>query len=233
MARTINKEIFASKRRAILDAAQRLVLTRGYAQMSVQDILDALQISSGAFHHYFDSRETLLEALIEQMQQEAEKPLLSIVHDPHLSAIEKFQGFFSTLDSSRTTQKAFIATLARVWFADDNALVREKVDQAIVKRREPMLTEIINQGIQEGVFTNDYPEQAGGIILALARGMGNTLVKLMLSYEEKHEIDEIAATYAAYANAIERVLGVPYPFLVRPDAAAIRIWLNTEDITTR
>ena len=233
MARTINKENFASKRKAILDAAQRLVLTKGYAQMSIQDILETIQISSGAFHHYFDSRETLLEALIEQMQQEAEKPLIPIVHDPHLSAMEKFQRFCSTLDSSRTTQKAFIATLARVWFADDNSLVREKVDQAIIYRREPLLTEIIHQGIREGVFTNAYPNQTGGIILSLARGMGNTLVKLMLSYEQKHEIDEIAATYTAYADAIERVLGVPYQFLYRPDAAAIRIWLDVEDIKTK
>jgi len=232
MARTINKENFASKRRAILDAAQRLVLTKGYAQMSIQDILETIQISSGAFHHYFDSRETLLEALIEQMQQEAEKPLIPIVHDPHLSAMEKFQRFFSTLDSSRTTQKAFIATLARVWFADDNSLVREKVDQAIIYRREPLLTEIIHQGIREGVFTNAYPNQTGGIILSLARGMGNTLVKLMLSYEQKPEIGEIAATYAAYADAIERILGAPSPFLSRPSGAEIATWLNMEDITT-
>jgi len=52
--------------------------------MSIQDILDEVQMSSGAFHHYFDSRGALLEAFVEQIKQETEKPLLPIIHDPRL-----------------------------------------------------------------------------------------------------------------------------------------------------
>ena len=66
MARTVKAEAVAAKRKEILDAAQRLVFTKGYEQMSVQDILDEIRISSGAFHHYFDSRRALLEALVGQ-----------------------------------------------------------------------------------------------------------------------------------------------------------------------
>jgi AcrR family transcriptional regulator len=32
-----------------------LVFTKGFEQMSIQDILDELHISKGAFYHYFDS----------------------------------------------------------------------------------------------------------------------------------------------------------------------------------
>ena len=46
MARTVKAEEFASKRREILNATQRLVLTKGYEQMSIQDILNEVQISS-------------------------------------------------------------------------------------------------------------------------------------------------------------------------------------------
>jgi AcrR family transcriptional regulator len=170
MVRLVKEQEFAVKRNEILDAAQRLVVTKGYERMTIQDILQDLKISKGALYHYFDSKATVLEALIERMQQEAEEPLLPIVHDAHLSALEKLQRFFATLDRSRTTQKAFIADLARVWFADDNAIVREKVDEAIVQRRAPLLTVIVHQGLQEGVFTTRYPDQAGEIILSLARG---------------------------------------------------------------
>ncbi len=34
--------------------------------MAIRDILKELNISSGAFHHYFDSCEALLEAFIEK-----------------------------------------------------------------------------------------------------------------------------------------------------------------------
>src|SRR4051794_18530999 len=98
MARTIKKQEHAEKRNEILNAAQRLVYAKGYERMTIQDILADVQISSGAFYHYFDSKPAVLEAFIERIQQETEKPLLPIVHDPHLPAIEKLQGFFATLD---------------------------------------------------------------------------------------------------------------------------------------
>src|SRR6266702_725458 len=116
MARTVKPEAVALKRREILDAAQRLVLTKGYEQMSIQDILDDVQISSGAFHHYFDSRRALLEAFIERIKQESEKPLLPIIHDPHMTAIEKLQGFFDTLDRLRITHKDEVIKLMHVWY---------------------------------------------------------------------------------------------------------------------
>jgi AcrR family transcriptional regulator len=247
MARMVKEEEYALKRNEILDSAQRLVYTKGYERMTIQDILVDLKISNGAFYHYFDSKPAVLEALIERMQQEAEQPLLSIVHDPHLPALEKLQRYFATLDRSRITQKAFIADLARVWLADDNAIVREKVDAAIVERRAPLLNEIVRQGIREGVFTFAYPDQAGEIILSLQHGMGNTLVRLMLLLEQQRDhlrredphrkdprtIHEIVATCAAYAAAIERVLGAPDRFLYRPDVEVIREWLDVNDAMAR
>ena len=70
----------------------------------------------------------------------------------------------------------------------------------------------------------------------MAQGMGNILARLMLLFEQKPGelgyIDEIAATYAAYADALERVLGAPSGFLVRPDARAVREWLEVEEPAT-
>ena len=189
MARTVKPEEFAAKRREILDAAQRLMFTKGYEQMSIQDILDEIQISSGAFHHYFASRGALLEAFIERIQQETEKPLLPIIHHPHLTAIEKLQGFFDTLDRLRIAHQADVIKLVHVWYSDDNALVRLKVDEAILQQRAPLLTEIVRQGIREGIFTTAYPDKAGEIILYLLQGMGNTHARLLLSLEQKRDDD--------------------------------------------
>src|SRR5258707_137754 len=190
MARTVKPEAVAAKRREILDAAQRLVFTKGYEQMSIQDILDEVQISSGAFHHYFVSRGALLEAFVERIKQETEKPLLPIIHDPKLSAIEKLQGFFDTLDRLRTVHKAEVVKLGRVWYTDDNAPVRLKVDEAIRSQRLPLLTEIVRQGVREGSFTTTYPDKAGEVLLSLLQGMGDTHAKLLFSFSFEQEQDE-------------------------------------------
>jgi hypothetical protein len=118
-----------------------------------------------------------------------------------------------------------VVKLGRVWYTDDNAIVRQKVDEAVVKQRAPLLSAIVRQGVQEGVFTTAYPDQAGEVILSLLQGMGNTHAKLLLT--SAHEIDEaqlvavLVTTHAAYMEAIERVLGAPSNSLVRTDVEAV------------
>src|SRR5437762_6477334 len=187
MTRTVNKEEYTAKRNQTLDAAQRLVYTKGYERMTLQDILAELQISSGAFYHYFDSKPAVLEAFIERIRQALEQPLLPIVHDPHLPALDKLQGFFDTLDRLRSAHKADVVKLGRVWYTDDNAIVRQKVDDAVREQRAPLLTAIVRQGIREGIFTTAYPDQAGEVILSLLHGMGNTHAKLLLLLEPERD----------------------------------------------
>jgi AcrR family transcriptional regulator len=230
VARTVNKAEHTAKRNQILDAAQRLVYTKGYERMTLQDILADVQISSGAFYHYFDSKPAVLEAFIERIRQEVEQPLLPIVHDPRLPALDKLQRFFDTLDRLRLAHKADVIELGRVWYTDDNAIVRQKVDEAVVKQRAPLLTEIVRQGVREGVFTTAYPDQAGEVILSLLQGMGNTHARLLLSpgpeQDEPRRVEAIVTTHAAYMDAIERVLGAPAHSLYRADAEAVMVWVK-------
>ena len=67
MARTLNPEVHAVRRDAFVDAAQRLIQARGYEQMSIQDVLDEVDASRGAFYHYFDSKAALLDAVVDRM----------------------------------------------------------------------------------------------------------------------------------------------------------------------
>lgn len=230
MVRIVNKEEFDAKRAEILDSAQRLVLTKGYERMTLQDILSDLGMSNGAFYHYFPSKPAVLEALIERMLGEAEQPILAILHDPQLSALEKLQGFFATLERLRSLNKPFLVDLLRVWTTDDNALVRQKVETATAVRRAALLTEVIHQGIREGQLTAAYPDQAGEIIMALLRGMENTHARLFLSLGQ--EIDDetcvasVVAVYAAYMDTIERVIGLPIGTFHRYDAGTVREWVT-------
>ena len=117
----------------------------------------------------------------------------------------------------------------RVWFTDDNAIVREKTDEVFVQRRAPLLNTIVRQGIQEGVFTTPYPDQACQIILSITRGMGNAVLKPALAFaqqrEQLHYIDDIVAANAASAEAIERLLGASSPCIYRPTDEDVKAWL--------
>ncbi|HEY7420052.1 MAG TPA: TetR/AcrR family transcriptional regulator, partial [Ktedonobacteraceae bacterium] len=98
MTRSVKPEAYAEKRNAILDVAARYITTKGYEQMTTQDILEALQISRGAFYHYFESKQALLLALVERIGEQAEQLVLPIVSDREMPAQDKLQRFFAVLD---------------------------------------------------------------------------------------------------------------------------------------
>jgi len=230
MARVVNETEYADKRGEILDVVQRLVYTKGYEKMTIQDILDELQISKGAFYHYFDSKPEALEALTERGQAEFEQHFVSIVNDPNLTATDKLRRYFAMLDEARLAHKSFVLSQLRVWYTDDNAIVRQKVDASTIERRAPLLAEVVRQGIQEEAFSTAFPDQAAEIILSLVQSMGNAHAKLFLSIEQapdhQHLVDSIVTTYSAYMDAIERVLGASENTLYRIDASPVKVWLS-------
>lgn len=215
------------RRNEILRVAQQLVSTKGYEQMTIQDILDSLQISKGAFYHYFDSKQALLEALIERMVEEAKRSFTPILEDVHLSALEKFARFFTDLAQWKTAQIDFLQALLSVWYNDDNVLVRQKLTVAGVEQITPMITPVIAQGIREGVFTTPYPKQASVIILTIGQGLSNTLAALLLSSEPQHDkLQQAKQIVAAYTDAIERILGISQGSLCLVDETTLKQWFT-------
>jgi len=225
VARTLNPTAHALRRDAFLDAAQRLMQTKGYEQMSVQDVLDELDASKGAFYHYFDSKTALLEALIERMMQEAVQIITPIIDDPHLPALEKFQRYFDTVARWKTAQKTLMLALLRVWYTDDNAIVRQKVTSSGLKRITPLLTAIIQQGAQEGVFLTPHPDQVCAVAFSIMLGLGDSLAETLLAHSSENETLQIMQnTVAAYTDALERILAAPSGCLQLIDEQSLKEW---------
>jgi TetR/AcrR family transcriptional repressor of nem operon len=225
MARSVNEKEYALKRNQILDVTQRLVYTKGYEQMAIQDILSELQISKGAFYHYFDSKPALLEALIERFAQEALELFNPIVQDPHLPALEKLQRFFDTAVRWKTARKAFMIELLHVWYADHNAIVRQKMLAMSSRHTLPLLTAIFHQGIREGVLNMPYPDQIGVILLSLIQSIGDAFAELLLAHEPQgDQLQRAERLIAAYDDALERLLGAPAGSLHLMDAESLKEW---------
>jgi TetR/AcrR family transcriptional regulator, transcriptional repressor for nem operon len=232
MARTINEIENALKRNQILDATQRLIYTKGYEQMAIQDILDELQISKGAFYHYFNSKLALLEALIERIQQETQQLLNPIVEDSHLPALEKLQRYFDAAVQWKTARKAFLIELLRIWYTDHNAIVRQKMWTTLSKQAMPLLTSIFQQGIQEGVLNIPFPEQVGPIVLSMIQSLGDRFAELLLAGEPHgDELQRAEHLIMAYNDALERVLGAPAGSVKLMDAKALEAWFGAPSAT--
>jgi AcrR family transcriptional regulator len=226
MARVVNKQAYAARRDAILDAAQRAIETKGYEQMAIADLLSELQISSGAFYHYFDSKPALLSALIQRVGDRLEQLVLPIIHDPTLRALDKLHRFFTALDYQKLEHKELVLSYLRVLYADENAIFRHKMYAARVKRLTPWLEEIIQEGTREGVFTTSYPDQAARVIISLLEDLGYTTTDLLVSGERSpDDLPHLERIVTATADTLERVLGAPVGSFQRYWREELEPWL--------
>ena len=217
MARTVNAQEYAQKRDAILDVAQRYIATKGYEQMTTQDLLESLQISRGAFYHYFESKQALLMALVERIAEQAERLIAPIVSDRELPAEDKLLRFFAEVDQYKRDNLGVVFAFLRIWYADENALFRHKLYLARIKRLTPWLSQIIRQGSEEGGFTTAYPDHAARMILSLLEDLGYATVELLFAEEGEHpDISRLVQMGEATADALERVLGIS-PGCLRQD----------------
>lgn len=225
MARILKQEEYDAKRNEILNAAQKFVYTKGYEQMAIQDIMTELGISKGTFFHYFTSKQAMLEALVERFMDQGEGQLTPIVKKEDLSAIEKLNNYFVAAGKWKVGQKDYLTSLMRVWYSDDNAIVRQKMLTQSTKRISPLLSSIILQGINEGTFKPSFPEQAGEIILALIQSLWDRLSMLILSDgQESDSINQMKSILAAYTDSIEKVLGIPESTLRIIDDESLKHW---------
>jgi AcrR family transcriptional regulator len=219
------------RRDELLNTAERLIYHKGYELMTVQDILTELNIAKGTFYHYFASKESLLEALIARMLDDAETLLQPIVTTPNLPALEKLQQFFTTLTRWKAAEhKALLLAVLRVWYANENALTRHLSSTATTERLAPLLSSIVKEGIAQGSFTTPYSDEMGELIIALIHTLQHTLAKRLLSFDPVQDaFDPIVAVVDSYNQALERILGAPSHSLELIEATTLRAWFLTPD----
>jgi AcrR family transcriptional regulator len=231
MPRTLNPVAHAIRRDAFLDVTERLIRTRGYEQMTVQDVLDELGTSKGAFYHYFDSKAALLAAVIERMVETATRTVEPLAADPQVSAVRKLEGVFSGIAQWKSEQPELqpdvISALMRTWFSDENTIVRDQLRRSTAMRLTPLLVAIVRQGQMEGTFSVSSAEGSAGVLVALVLGLSETATQLFLDRQDGLvQFEEVECRLSAYMDALERVLGLPAASLAIGDQAALRLWFD-------
>jgi AcrR family transcriptional regulator len=225
MARTVNHASRTIRRDAFVDAAQRLIALKGYEQMSIQDVLDALDASRGAFYHYFDSKVALLQAVIDRAVVEATANVERILSDSSISALAKLSRLLTDIADYKNEREDLIRGL-QVWLSDDNALVRERLRRLTVTRLTPLLAPIVRQGCAEGVFSVSSPDETARVLVSILQGLNELAIELFVKRQaDAITLDEVEQTLGAYLEAMERILGLPAGSLPRQQGT-LRKWFG-------
>ncbi len=227
MARTVNAALHTVRRDAFLDVAQRLVTTKGYEAMSIQDVLDELEASKGAFYHYFDSKQALLEAVVERFADGAMASLAPVLNDPDLPALTKLEKVFAGIASLKAEQKDLMLAIIEVWNSDGNAIVREKVRRLSERIMVPLFSAVVSQGVDEGTLKVDSPEDTARVLVSLMQGFQLLATDLFIARQAGTvSFEVVQRSVAANTEAFERILGVPKGSLTLTDEPTLRFWFG-------
>jgi AcrR family transcriptional regulator len=227
VARTVNIATYAVRRDAFMDAAEQLFATKGYDHTSIQDILDVLGASRGAFYHYFGSKGDLLEAVTDRIVSHALAAAMPVVDDPHLAAPEKLRGLFLAIRRWKEVRADLMLGIMQAWISDENALMREKYRRGVMTALMPLLTRVAEQGIAEGTFQATSAESVARCIVHLLLGMQDEVIQL---YVDRHHglvtFDEAWRVISPYPGAFERVAGLRPGSFDLGDQATLRQWFG-------
>jgi AcrR family transcriptional regulator len=227
MARTVNSTLHTVRRDAFLDVAQRLIQTKGYEAMSIQDLLNELEASKGAFYHYFDSKQELLEAVVERFADGAMASLAPVLNDPDLPALAKLERVFAGIASLKAEQKELMLAIIEVWNSDGNAIVREKVRRLSARIMIPLFSAVVQQGVAEGTVHVDSADETAHVLVSLMLGFQQQATDL---YVARHAgtipFEFVLRSVTANTQACERILGIPKGSLTLTDEKTLRFWFG-------
>ena len=227
MARTLNSAKHAVRRDTFVDVAQRLIQTKGYEGFTVQDILDELDASKGAFYHYFGSKLDLLEAVVDRMGDAVEATWADPLTRPGLSAQERLESVFALTAQWKNARKELVLGILDAWMSDRNAIVREKFRQLVARRMTGLLERILRQGVEDGDFTVADPESTAKVIVALIQGTQEWAGELFIARQDgRATYEEVKRSFAAYSEAFERIVGLPRHSVHFVSEETLQLWFG-------
>jgi len=213
------------RRNEILDVAQQLFYQRGYEQTAIQDILGAVGIAKGTFYHYFDSKEALLAALVERMTAQVLQLVQPVVANPTLTACQKFEQLFAQAHQWKFEHKAVLLPLLSAFYQTENFRLRHTLVTAGAAQIVPVWAQIIEQGVQEGVFATAYAQETAEIVFKTLQSLSEAVAMLILR-PPPDAVTILERKVIAYQQAIERILGAAPGALPLLDLELTKRWLE-------
>lgn len=196
----------------VLDQALALFLEHGYENVSLNDLLAVAGTSKGAFYHYFPSKDALVAALAQRSAAEGFEALRPVFDQPGKNALERLNAGLAASYQVKMAMGApeQIAAMTSLLKPENQALF-QRIITIWEDLFRPVLTEVITQGVHEGVFDTFDPEGVGDMIQGFAAAMQTQIVKVLDAADAKSRreaIDDSVRRLKLHGIATDRILGL-------------------------
>lgn len=152
MAGSSNEEMSARTRRQLIAAAMKLFSARGYAQTSVQELVDEAGLTKGAFYHHYKGKEGILREIHDTfLDEQVEKAKAAVLPGESASTTLR-KLILSEMQAVHLHQEAITIFLRerRAFSPESWKTIKAKRDAL-----EAIFFEVIERGIRDGEFRSD------------------------------------------------------------------------------
>lgn len=148
------------RKQELLQIAYRMFISRGYDNTSVEDIIEEAGIAKGTYYYHFESKEQTLEEVIGMMIDEETEAAKQMI-EADLPVQQKIVGIITSV---RPTQEEH--PIEGALMQPDNIVMHNKIRKKLVQNIVPILTEVVEQGMREGIFHCDnIPERVRMLLI--------------------------------------------------------------------
>jgi TetR/AcrR family transcriptional regulator, cholesterol catabolism regulator len=151
-------EFVSARRSEIVAIAGEMFVAKGYANTTVREIADAAGILSGSLYHHFDSKESMIEALLRDFLERIDaqyRRILATGDDP----VDKLRALVHAAFGALGTDRAAVAVMLNEY----NALVqfpRFAFLHDSVEKTERLWVQVLETGMRAGALRDDVPAAA-------------------------------------------------------------------------
>jgi AcrR family transcriptional regulator len=196
------------RKQEFLQAALDLFSKRGYESTSVQDILNAVGVTKGAFYYYFKSKEEVVDELLGSFRTDMHRILSDVLADGSLNPLEKVVAMDARCLRHRLENRDYFERIYNTLMSIGNAKLRHKLNDDGGRRILPLFRQAIVEGAEKGLLDIPVPEETAELYYSLHSSMLYRLSKLCYGLAESPENEEkINTLLYFYQDTLERLLG--------------------------
>ena len=146
----------------LLDIAYRMFISKGYENTSIDDIIAEAGIAKGTYYYYFESKEQTLEEVI-GMMIEKESVTAAAILDSDVTVQQKIVGIIASL-RPEPGEKNIEGALMQ----PENIIMHQKVKRSLIDKVVPLLTKVVEEGIEQGIYSCDNIPERVRMMLVLS-----------------------------------------------------------------
>jgi AcrR family transcriptional regulator len=161
-----------------LQTALELFYEKGYENTTIQDIIDHLGVSKGAFYHYFKSKEDVIVAIARGYTDRAVNIMKTIISRTDLSAVDKLNEILKSVNEFKFRERKWRSKFRGAIKSEENFKLHNKMIHLMKQDAIGLFRDLIDSGVEEGVFGDPVNS------LEMADFFLNTIFSLNMAVDE-------------------------------------------------